>query len=318
MLPVVIGCRPFIDPNVPEPIRPFVEPSRGGEYLLYRPSSYDGGRSWPLIVVCHGGLGDSANKQIRDWTQLAEEKGFIILAPELESTGGLILPAAEKQIEKQRADEQRILRAIRHVQAGHNVSEDRTFIHGFAGGSYAAMYAGLGNPTVFRAVSLTRPSFKAGFMGEVADRIDVHQPVFVDYDLGDTIFGNHAQRCLEWLRSKQANVTEDATGMLKRTDARKAVTFFERVLRDQPWLHIRAFATPGGERLDVQFKLRVSFSPVRYQWSFGDSEESSAAEPLHRYQGEGTYRVTITVEDPNGESHTRSARVVVPAGRIVR
>ncbi len=52
-------------------------------YSLYVPTSYDGSDSYPLIVALHG-LGSSAHQMIRyrGLTDLAEEHGYIVVAPE--------------------------------------------------------------------------------------------------------------------------------------------------------------------------------------------------------------------------------------------
>jgi len=52
-------------------------------YSLYVPSSYDGAKPNPLIVALHG-LGSSASQMIRyrGMTDLAEEHGYIVVAPE--------------------------------------------------------------------------------------------------------------------------------------------------------------------------------------------------------------------------------------------
>src|SRR3990172_2443966 len=96
------GCSEYTDPNVPEPIRPFVEPQFGGEYLLYRPSSYDRNKAWPLIVVCHSSFPDSPNRRIRAWTQLAESHGFLLVAPRLTGEKKSWLRDANKENKRQR------------------------------------------------------------------------------------------------------------------------------------------------------------------------------------------------------------------------
>jgi predicted esterase len=309
------ACSQYHDPNVPELIRPVIEPEQGRQYLLYRPSSYDSRRRWPLVVVCHGSSPDSPNRQIRDWTQLAEEFGFLVLAPRLESTRSIFPPGPEKQLPRQRADEEQILAAIRHVRAGHSISEDRILIHGFAGGAYAALPVGLRHPELFRAISLAQPKFKEEYLADVAEPIDRFQPIYLSYSLSDTLTGKHARRCKDWLHEHGANLREDASSKRRQADCRRAVEFLENVIRREPWIQIRAFPADGDNPLELKFKLRASFTPKRYLWTFGDGDESPVAQPKHVYAAPGTYRVSVTVEGPKGYPHKRTVTLKVPTGQ---
>ena len=307
-----VGCSQLIDPDVPEPIRAFVEPKYGGRYVLYRPSSYDRDLTWPLVVVCHTSFPDSPNRQMRHWTQLAESRGFLVVAPSLKGTKSTLPPKAAKQIALQRDDERRILAAIRHVRAGHNVSDERIFIYGWSGGAYAALYTGLKNPETFRAISLLQPKFNGENLTDVEKWIDPYQPVFVNYSIGDAIIGKHGDHCVDWLRSQRANVQEDSMGPARVSDTRRAVESFEEATRKYAWMHVRAYPASGDNPLAVQFKLRCSYAPTRFRWEFGDGDESPVAEPIHVYPARGSYRVSVTVDDPKGRQDRRTVNVDVP------
>ena len=54
-----------------------------------------------------------------------------------------------------------------------------------------------------------------------------------------------------------------------------------------------------------------SSSSVHYVWDFGDGGSSSAVEPTHTFSDEGTYTVTLTASDNNGEVSTTSLDVEV-------
>ncbi len=309
------GCSQLIDPNVPDPLRSFVEPEFGREYLLYRPSHYDREHDWPLIVVCHTSFPDSPNHRIREWTESAESYGFLVAAPTLRGVKRFRPPKAAKQVELQREDERTILSMIRHIRAGHTISDDRIFIHGWSGGAYVALHTGLRNADVFRAVSLTRPKFDEGYLGDVARHLSSYQPIDLSYDLSDAIMGKPASRLLSWLRTHGATVLAKPGGV-SANDAQGPIEFFEKVIRDHPWIHVRALPGPSRSPFEVQFKIRGSHQATRYRWDFGDGATSDAAEPVYTYAEPGTYVVTLTVGEPDGGEIRRVVRLAVPSGTL--
>ncbi len=311
------GCLRYIDPDVPEPIRPFKEPEFGGEYLLYRPFGYDRTQAWPLVVVCHSAFPDSPNRQIRAWTELAESKGFLLLAPSLESSRRDWPENIHQQIAEQLADQKHILACIRHVEAGHNVSKDRIMIHGWGGGAIPALYTGLKTPDTFRAVAVTQPKFNEAAFAGVVEYLDPYQPIHVNYDVGDVITGRNAGRCVTWLRGLNARVLEDAAGTGRRfepnpDDNRKVIAFFENVIRNYPWVFIRSYPPKNASPLTLQFKVRSSRPAMRFWWQFGDEDGSPVAEPIHTFPAPGAYPITVTIEDDQGDTHTRSRTIRVP------
>ena len=307
----LIGCAPLIDPNVPVPIRQRIEPEHHGDYLLYRPSGYEGKFAWPLIVACHGAFPDSPNKQMRAWTQQAESNGFILVVPTLRSARGRPRKAPE-QIELQRRDERHILATIQHVRAGHQISSDRIFIYGWSSGAYAALHVGMRHPDLFRAISVAQPKFGEGFLAEADDAIDPYQPIMVNYGVSDAITGKHGRSCVDWLRSHGARLFDDAVGTVRRNETGHAVGFFEEVVRKEPWIVIRAFPAADNTPLSMQFKLRTSLEPTRYLWEFGDGDTSPVAEPVHAYAAPGRYPLAVTVEVKDGARHRRKLSLKVP------
>jgi dienelactone hydrolase len=310
------GCSQYIDPNVPEPIRPFIEPQFGGEYLLYRPSSYDRNKAWPMIVVCHSTFPDSPNRRLRAWTELAESHGFILVAPQLSGAKRSWSCDADEKRKRQVDDEAHILAVIQHVRAAYNISDDRILIHGFAAGAAAALRAGLKHPQTFRAISVTHPRFEPAELSDVGPWIDPYQPVYLSYSTADIITGKEGRLCADWLRAQGANLRDDPIGSAVGADAQRHVAFFQQVIRKEPWLHVTVAPTGLQNPLELRFKLLSSAVPARYRWQFGDGDESPVAEPIHAFAKPGTYRVTVTVEWPKSEPHTRIVDLAVPDGTV--
>lgn len=309
---VVAGCARYIDPRVPEPIRPRVAPQGRVEYLLYRPSSYDRKRTWPLVVTCHGAFPDSPNRQIRSWTQFAESYGFLVVAPKLRKVELPWPSTTRDEVARLRENDRDVLAVLRHIQGSHNVSEDRVFIHGRSGGAHTALYSGLRHPDIFRAVAISDPKFDRLLLGDVADCVDSYQPVLVDHALADAITGKDAQRAATWLDDRCLNVVISSHGRFSGPDAQPAVDFFETVVRRYPWMHIRAIAADEDNPLQVRFRVKCSFRPTRVEWALGDGSTSSDADPLHTYTSPKTYVVSLAAHDPDGRTHHRRAALALP------
>ncbi len=309
---VLAGCSQYIDPNVPDPIRPFVEPEHGGEYLLYRPSDYDRGSVWPLVVVCHSSFPDSPDKQIRHWTQLAEENGFLVVAPQLGGSGRGWTSRAGERASGVQDDEARILATIHHIRAGHNISEDRIFLYGWLRGTTAAVRTGLRHPGVVRAVAVSNPKTDVTHLDDLVDVIDPYQPVLAVYSVSDMITGRHARRLVDWLRARHVDLDEDSSGSLRAGETGRVVGFFEEVIRRKPWIHIRAIPVGDDSELAVRLGVNCSFTPTGSSWTFGDGERSSTADPIHTYAKPGAYHVSVTLDHPDGAQHERRAMLKVP------
>ena len=62
-------------------------------------------------------------------------------------------------------------------------------------------------------------------------------------------------------------------------------------------------------------KVQNEDNNITYHWDFGDEGVSQRHNPLHTYQKEGTYRVTLRVEDAKGANSMLQSSVVVKASR---
>lgn len=55
------------------------------------------------------------------------------------------------------------------------------------------------------------------------------------------------------------------------------------------------------------------FGSISYRWNFGDGATSTASQPSHGYAMPGTYNVTLTVADANGQSSSVTHQITVIA-----
>mgnify|MGYP001259401444 CR=1 FL=1 len=60
----------------------------------------------------------------------------------------------------------------------------------------------------------------------------------------------------------------------------------------------------------------AGMSIVEWRWTFGDRNVSYEQNPAHTFPGYGTYNVTLTVINANGELHTAAKNIVLSPGTL--
>ncbi|RJP30406.1 MAG: PKD domain-containing protein [Phycisphaerales bacterium] len=306
------GCQRSLTDVGPGRLHQWVEPEQNTAYLLYQPSDYRRDYQWPLVVVCHAGGLDSPAARVRRWAPLAEERGFLLAVPSLTSSSGR--GDAAERMAGQARDERGILAVIRHVRGSCQVSDDRLFITGRGGGALPALYAGIRNPAVFRAVAVAAPEFNADAVADATQRLDPYQSVLVNYPMTDALWQKSGRACAAWVSTYMSRVTEDHGARAGGDVERRIVEYFEHVVAAEPWLHVSVWRDSPSDDLTVHFKLRSSFVPKAYRWDFGDGQSLPIAEPVHRYREPGVYVVTLTITPPKGKPEQRRVRLRVPEG----
>jgi len=311
LVPVISGCRAVGISAENGANVTLKEPEQGEAYELYRPLAYDRTKAWPLVVVCAGDWFDSATAQIDAWKALADSRGFLVAAPKLRGIPSGWKPDPAAWLQTLRANETQILSVVKHVRAGHNISDDRIFIHGWSDGAIDALFCGLRNGELFRAVSAAQPNHEDGMLDDIRGRVDSYQPVLLRYAFNDAITGKKGRTCERWLRAHGVDVRVDKDGSVERKEAGPAVEFFERVLLGEPLARIVATAE-GGHPLGRKFEIHGGGSTQRCYWEFGDGEKSSVNQPIHVYPAAGTYRVRAVMEMADRSRVERTLDVTVP------
>jgi PKD repeat protein len=75
--------------------------------------------------------------------------------------------------------------------------------------------------------------------------------------------------------------------------------------------------TSGQAPLQTAFTDQSTGQVTSWQWSFGDGGSSSQRSPVHTYQGEGTYTVSLSVSGPGGSNTaTKTGYVRVFSGTV--
>ena len=150
-------------------------------YWLYVPSNYTPDRAWPLVITLHGTYGfESASAQIMEWKALAQEKGFIVAAPNMRSVQGVLPVVRVLWFEDLKTDDKSILSVLDEVSAKYRIDSKAVLLSGFSAGGFPMYYTGLLHPERFNMLiarscnsdvelfdKVTQIQEKAGRMAEV-------------------------------------------------------------------------------------------------------------------------------------------------------
>ena len=150
LLCVVSGCPVLQSQDTPVGYKYLKDQVTDSGYYLYVPSTYDGKKTYPLVITLHGTPPwDIAWSQIREWRKLAEDKGFIVAVPKLRSTQGILPVSQGRWLKNLERDEEAILAVRREVCSRYRVDKKRILLTGFSAGGFPMYFVGLRHPDKF-------------------------------------------------------------------------------------------------------------------------------------------------------------------------
>lgn len=151
------GCPVTQPQDTPVPEMLLREPGSNTKYYLYVPSNYDPARAWPMMVTLHGSyLWDGPQRQVKEWKHLAEQRGFVVVAPFLKSTQGTLPAFTHLRKNDLAEDEQNVLAIMEDIRKRYCIDEKSVMISGYSAGGFPLHYIALRNPQLFSvAVSRT-------------------------------------------------------------------------------------------------------------------------------------------------------------------
>lgn len=150
LLTVLVGCPVPQSQDTPAAAQYLKLDQSGSGYWVYVPSYYKNDRKWPLVITLQGTHGwDSSNDQIREWKALAEQKGLIVVAPELRSVQGILPRMRGLWLKDLSKDETTILGVLDLMEQKYQIDSRAVLLAGFSAGGYPLYYTGFRHPQRF-------------------------------------------------------------------------------------------------------------------------------------------------------------------------
>lgn len=181
------------------------------EYELFVPTSYDASEATPLIVVLHG-LGSSAQRVIRyeALTDLAEERGYIVVAPEGYNSRGWYGSrgpgrastrdeAANDPENLGELSEMDVMNVLEITRRELNIDPDRIYLMGHSMGGGGTWYLGMKYSDLWAALGPVAPAIYTD-PGDLAEH--THLPVIVLQGTDDELVS--VERTREWVSTMEA------------------------------------------------------------------------------------------------------------------
>jgi hypothetical protein len=293
------------------------DPVSGRAYGLYVPSHYHTGQNWPLVITCHDDEpAETPDREVREWRNLAERESFILAAPDLRRKSVLKLGSDNRTAEERTAeDEAFILSIIRTIRGAYAIDDMRIFFTGRGSGAFTALRVGLRHPDLCRAISVRQPWFKVEMLDPSVPFLDPYQPIQVLYCVSDVFGKKAAEACISWLQDHEMNVITLTEPGVRRRDPRAMFTFVSDVVRRQPLIRIQV-RDNSADAMSVGFAARMSFTPTKVRWDFGDGQNADEPAPSHKYEKAGKYTVKLAVWSSGKQPQVRQVEVRIPRVRL--
>lgn len=202
LLPCLAGCP--VTQSQDTPVDPLRQRAAGGErYWLYVPSYYTSDRAWPLVVTLHGMHGfDTANAQIREWRALAEQHGFVVVSPSLESPSGFLSLSRSLRRGALEDDEEAVLAVLADIRRQYRIDDRAVLLTGFSSGGYPMYFIGLRHPDQFTAMAARAANVDVETLDgiELTDAARRMPAVIIHGEDDFELIREHSWAAFRWLR----------------------------------------------------------------------------------------------------------------------
>ena len=133
--------------------------SNPGNLTMYKSVPTQLGQKAPLVLALHGCTQTAAEFEARSgWSQLAEEKGFVVVYPEQNSSNNPMMCfnwggeyGDQTNLIRGEGENQSVFEMIETIKKQHDIDEDRIFIVGFSAGAAMTSNMLALYPDIFKA-----------------------------------------------------------------------------------------------------------------------------------------------------------------------
>ncbi len=283
------------------------EPSTKAWYHLYLPADYvkndgqypgDGQRLWPLVVTFHGMKPyDTARAQEREWEQEADNYGYIVCAPELHTSNGLMEYPLRKEHGYVLRDKANVIAIMDHVCATTRADRGAVLSTSWSCGGYLAHYFVNRFPGRFTHLAPRLSNFSPGLLDE--STVPAYRDVPIAIFIGDGDFSacrKESEKAIEWyiahgFKSVSGKMVDNMT---HQRIPQTAAAFFAERLGISPLHPVEAAETIGRIHMTDYKGSLVSGRSGEYYARSDDSIKGNLAVPG------GSWKSTPTCPNTSG------------------
>jgi poly(3-hydroxybutyrate) depolymerase len=224
LLGILTGCPVTQPQDTPVPQK-YIDPQAGHHdgYWLYVPSNYSTDHAWPLVIALHGTYGwDSAAAQIREWKALAQEKGFIVAAPNMRSVQGILPVDKILWVKDLASDDVAILSVLDEVSSKYRIESKAVMLTGFSAGGFPMYNTGLRHPERFNMLVAMSCNSDDGLFDKITLTPELRkEPVVIFWGMDDPALQEHCWRAVQYFSNHGFTDFQHKTfrgGHLRRPD----------------------------------------------------------------------------------------------------
>src|SRR5262249_2702137 len=194
ILVFVTGC-PVPQPSGHGRQAVITEPKTSAQYYLYLPEAYvkndgknprDPNKGWPLVMTFHGMKPyDTWDRQAHEWEQEADNYGFIVCAPWLQSCDSFMEYPLRREHSYVLKDREHVIAIMDHVFATTKADPKAVLSTSFACGGYMAHYFANRFPTRFSCIATRLSNFSPDLLLESNVPLYRDDPVAIFIGDGD-------------------------------------------------------------------------------------------------------------------------------------
>ena len=294
-------------------------------YWLYVPQNYDANRRYPLVVTLHGMKPyDVSRHHVEMWSHLADQHGFVILAPELTTSDSLGQFPLRTFGPAEQADVKHVLASMEEVVNDWSLDRTAVCLSSWSMGGYLANYMASEYGNLFVAFAPLQSNFSNTVCNAAKARQWLgHMSIMVFYGTNDLpVVTNESKASAEWWTRMGYNVKIAQAPVPHERHPELAADFFESTLADPRRKKLDIVVTPPNANpppvaLNLWPAMSSKIGEVQhYVWDFGKLGGPCVRQnPNVMIYQPGDYPIRLTVIDKSGQSYTAETVLRVPAVR---